>query len=372
MFFTLLGVALLLFAAVEIYLTILHSRGRGGPLSETINRGMWALWRSIACRLSPRRRHRLLSTLGPLLLPALIAFLLLTLMIGFALIYFPRMPESFSFPAEPSSRWIDALYFSGASLLTLGYGDISPTTGAMRLLAVCEAASGFAVISLAVAYLVTVYTALERKRAVALSFYHQAAEGADAAGFVAHHFVSGEFRALTDALRTASRDLQSLLEAHIEYPIIHYFHPVAIHKSLPRMLFLSLEVSAIMRACLDGRAHAGIADHPDRLTLERSACYVLRSLVAALGLPQDAHRPAERRDVAERRLRKRFDQTVERLRAAGIQTPADPGASWETYRRQRDDWESTLWRFAAHLGYDWEEITGDEDLKHAATEERES
>src|ERR1700739_4846877 len=60
-----------------------------------------------------------------------------------------------------------------------------------RLLALSEALTGFGFISLAVSYLVSLTAALERNRAVALSFYHQAREGADVAGLLIHHFVGG-------------------------------------------------------------------------------------------------------------------------------------------------------------------------------------
>jgi len=367
-FCTLLGAALLLLAAIEIYFTILHGRGRSGPLSEAINRGTWAMLRALALRLARGRRHRVLNMLGPLLLPALIALLVAVLIAGFALIYFPRMPGAFSMNSAPAPRWLDALYFSGVTLLTLGYGDIVPRTGAMRLLALCEAAAGLGVISLAVTYLLSVYGALERKRVVALSFYHQAEEGADVAGFVAHYFVGGEFRGLTNPLNTAARDLQSLLEAHLEHPILHYFHPVEVHKSLPRMLFLALEICAVMRACLDPRAHAGTADHPDRHTLESSARYVLGALLSALRLDPGDRRHTELRDIEQRRWRARFDRTLQRFRESGIQTPSDLTAAWESYRYERDEWAPKLQLLATYLGYEWEEITGDRDLAHAAQE----
>lgn len=367
-FWTVIGAALLLLAAGEIYFTILHGRGRSGVLSEAINRGAWRVLRAVALRLSRGRRHRLLNALGPLLLPALFALLLAVLIAGFAFIYLPRMPDDFTVSSAPAPPLAEALYFSGSTLLTLGYGDVVPRTGLMRVLAVIESAVGLGVISLAVTYLLSVYGALERKRTVALSFYHQAEEGADAAGFIAHHFVNGEFRGLTDALSTAARDLQSLLEAHIEHPILHYFHPVEVHKSLPRMLFLALEICAVMRACLDPQAHAGTADHPARHTLESSARYVLAALVAALGLTRDSPRLAEPRALEKRRWRGRFEQTLQRLREAGIQTPTDLTAAWESYRRERDEWVPKLQRFASYLGYEWEEVTGDRDLAHAAEE----
>jgi len=364
----LLGGTLLILAAVEIYLTILHGRGRAGPLSEAINRGTWRVQRLLVVPLSRGRRHRVLNALGPLLLPALIAVLIAVLLTGFALLYFPIMPGGFTVNA-PASRWHDAFYFSGTTLLTVGYGDIVPRTGAARFLALGEATAGLGVISLSVAYLLSVYGALERKRTVALSFYHQAGEGADAAGFIAHHFVAGDFRGLDSALNTAARDLQSLLEAHLEHPIIHYFHPIEVHKSLPRMLFLSLEICAVMRACLDPHAHAGAADHPARHTLESTARYVLTALIAALGLESTSRRRhTEPREILERRWRHRFEQTLSRFRETSINTAPDRAAGWDLYRCERDEWEPSLQRFAAYLGYEWEEITGDRDLAYAAQE----
>ena len=203
-------------------------------------------------------------------MPALIIVYLHAAGLGFALIYYPRMPDSFrrSRPKRRARPAIAALYFSGTTLTTVGYGDIAPHTTGMRLVALVESASGFALISLAVTYLITVYSALERKRAVALSFYHQAEEGANVAGFIAHHFVAGRFYGLEATLRLATRDIQGLLESHVEHPVIHYFHPVEVYKSLPRMLFLLLETCAVIRSCLDREEYTEIYNHPEVRNLE--------------------------------------------------------------------------------------------------------
>ena len=86
-----------------------------------------------------------------------------------------------------SARGVEALYFSGITFTTLGYGDIAPRSTPMRLLALSEALTGFGFISLAVTYLVSLTAALERNRTIALSFYHQARQGADVARLLTHH-----------------------------------------------------------------------------------------------------------------------------------------------------------------------------------------
>ena len=369
---TTLGAGLLLLVAYDVYATILHARGRSGPIGETLNRAAWRSMRLIAVRLSRSRRHRLLNAVGPLLLPLLIVAYILLLISGYALIYYGRMPAEFIVAPEAASpAWIESIYFSGLTLTTVGYGDIAPQTTAMRLVALTESASGFALISLVVTYLITVYSALERKRAAALSFYHQAEEGADVAGFIAHHFVEGRFYGLDATLRLATRDIQGLLESHVEHPVIHYFHPLQVYKSLPRMLFLLLESCAVIRSCLDTEQFREIYNHPVVRTLDASTRHVLAELDASLGLERRRARRDETLYEESRRWRGRFLATMRRLSDAGIKTRGNEAEGWEEYRARREEWESKLHRFSLYLGYDWEEITGDRDLRYAADEEME-
>jgi hypothetical protein len=373
-FFTVLGLSILLLVVYDVYATILHARGRSGPIGETLNRTIWGAARFAAFKFSRPRRHRLLNTIGPTLLPLLIIVFIALLVLGFACVYYPRMPANFnadSAAAAVESPWMTSLYFSGITLTTVGYGDIAPRTAGMRLTAMLESASGFALISLAITYLITVYRALERKRAVALSFYHQAEEGANVAAFIAHHFVGDRFYSLPTTMRMATRDIQELLESHVEHPVIHYFHPHEVYKSLPRMLFLSLEVCAVIRSCLGEEEYAQTVDHPEVRTLEASSRHVLHALLASLELERRARRRRESPFEESRRWRQRFEQTLDQLEKVGIKTRTDKEAAWEFYRARREEWEAQLQRFSLHLGYDWDEITGDRDLRYAADEEME-
>jgi hypothetical protein len=368
--FTIAGMLLLLLVAVDVYVTILDDRPRVGPLGDTINRVAWRTGLSVARLVSRQRRHRVLNFIGPALVPALVVVYIVLLTLGFGLIYFPRIHtlfrvgENFGTPAF----W-DAIYFSGMTLTTAGFGDITPQTRAMRLLAVSESAAGVALISLMVTYLITVYGALQRKRQIALSFYHQADEGANVAGFIAHHFVIDRFVDFEGILRIAARDLQELLESHIEHPIIHYFHPVEVYKSLPRVLFLTLETCAVIRSCLDEEAYPVMCRHPEVRTLEASARHVLGEFVKGFGLERRGSKDNRATFEESRRWKHRFRQTLEYLQRAGIKTKPDLEAGWEEYRANREEWEEPLFRFARYLGYDWDEVTGDSDLAYAADEE---
>jgi hypothetical protein len=366
--FTAAGLFLLLFVAYDVYATILDASGRAGPLSGWVNRGIWTATRALAFRFSRQARHRLLNLVGPMLMPVLIVIYLLLLISGFALIYLPRMPAEFSvLPPAESARWIESLYFSGTSLITIGYGDITPRTLFVRFFALVEGASGFALISLAVTYLITVYSALERKRVIALSFYHQAEGGADVAGFITHHFFAGRFHGFEFVLRTAARDINELQESHAEHPVIHYFHPLAVHKSMPRVFFLILETCAVINSCLDDEEYPETCRHPEVRTLEASGLHVLNQLVVALNLK--CERPSEDPADATRRLQRRYRQTLKQLTASDVRTRRDPNKGWEDYRAQRERWETKLHAFSNYLGYDWDEVSGDKDLRYATDEE---
>jgi hypothetical protein len=368
-FFTILGTLLLFFVIDDIYVTILQARGRSGPVSELVYRSIWRVARHVAYRLSRSRRHKLLNSIGPILMPLLVAVSIMLVIIGYALVYYPGMPEKFNFSAEGAgSRFIDSLYFSGTTLTTLGFGDISPRAPEMKIVAIIEAISGFGLISLAVTYLIVVYSALERKRAIALSLYHSAEGGADVVGFIKHHFVAGRLSGLSATLGAAARDLQQILESHVEHPIIHYFHPIQVYKGMPRVLFLSLEICGVIKSCLDQREYADLEDHPVVLTMESSALHVLNELAAHLDLVKRGADSFQAQPEEVARWKARYEQTLARLDEAGIKTEPDRAKGWEIYQAERGEWERQLSRFAHYLGYDWDEVTGDRDLEYAANE----
>jgi hypothetical protein len=89
------------------------------------------------------RRNRELATanhVGPLLLPVTVATLVTLIILGYALLYWPHLPAGFNVDEKAqSARGIEALYFSGITFTTLGYGDIAPRSTPMRLLALSEA-----------------------------------------------------------------------------------------------------------------------------------------------------------------------------------------------------------------------------------------
>ena len=369
-FLPVLGGGLLALVFYDVYATILRATKRPGPISEYLNRGLWWMATRFAKNLSRRWRHRLLTGIGPLLLPLLIALLVILLIAGFALLFLPLLETGFKIDANTrTGNLSEAIYFSGITLLTIGYGDVVPVSGTARLLALLEGASGLAMISLGVTYLLTVFGALERRRAVALAFYHQAGKGANVPGFIAVHFARGKFYDLTDALKMGTRDLQELLETHLEHPVIHYFHPLEVYKGLPRLLFVMLETITILQTCLDAEEYLEAGDHPSLAVAASNVPFVLNELLTSLNLERKAGQEFESEAEEAVRRQRCFKRARRELMKAKIKLRADPDQALAEYSARREEWEAKLYWFMDFLGYDWDEVTGDRDLSDAVDEE---
>lgn len=166
---TLLGAALVMAILRDMFHTIWHPT-RHGSLSRLVMTGMWRL----SSRLSSRRRAAGLA--GPLGMVCVVAAWALTVAVGWALIYWPHMPESFAYssnlvPAEHAGL-ADALYVSLVTLATLGLGDIAPAAGWLRVAGPLEALVGFALLSATVSWILGIYPALARRRTLALRLSH--------------------------------------------------------------------------------------------------------------------------------------------------------------------------------------------------------
>ncbi|OAH10374.1 potassium channel family protein [Streptomyces jeddahensis] len=166
---TLVGAVVVMTILRDVFHTLWHPTRHGG-LSRII---MTALWR-LSSRFSARRRGAGLA--GPLGMVTVVATWAMCVALGWALIYWPHMPNAFSFSAalEPGehSGPVDALYISLVTLATLGLGDIAPVAGWLRIVAPLEALVGFALLTATVSWVLGIYPALARRRALALRISH--------------------------------------------------------------------------------------------------------------------------------------------------------------------------------------------------------
>ncbi len=171
---TAVGVGLIVLAVRDIFHTLWHPRGLG-----SLTRGVFALTWKLAHLV---RARRALTVAGPLALMFTATSWALTLALGFTLVYLPQMPQAFVHssglrPAE-SSDLMSAAYLSLVAMATLGLGDIVPQDDSwLRLVVPLEALLGFILLTAVITWVLQLYPALVRRRALARGLSTMAATG---------------------------------------------------------------------------------------------------------------------------------------------------------------------------------------------------
>lgn len=215
---TLAGAILIIVALGDIFQTLFHPSGKGS-LSRNLIYGVWKATRPVVSRYP-----RTLQLAGPLGFLATLATWAVMLALGWALIYWPHLPNGFSFDPgmNPSDNagFIDALYFSIVSLATLGYGDIVPDAKWIRIIAPAQALTGFGLLTASITWLLLVFPALSYRRAFAdqiLLLRNTESEMGTPVTNLDSDTVQQILGEVTSQLVTIRGDL-------IKFPIGYYFH----------------------------------------------------------------------------------------------------------------------------------------------------
>ena len=209
------GLVLVTAVGCDVFRTALLPSSTGGAL-HALSRGLWHLGRRMPARLRPAA----LRCAGPLALVLTVVVWLLVLVVGFACFYLPGIDElAFSgdvdFPRRGPS---EALYLSGAALLTLGFGDIVGQSTLVRLLTVAEAAAGLGVLTATLGYLPAIYTLVSELRSANQAVADLGADEADGAA----ELLGVDASLVLDTVR---RDVIVARQHLQRFPVLHYFHP---------------------------------------------------------------------------------------------------------------------------------------------------
>jgi hypothetical protein len=228
------GVLVILVGLLDVFFTVLHYDGFGF-LSSRLYRRLF----DVVCFLTgplPRKYRALgLSMAAPLMVPATITVWIFLVSAGYALIYYAGMDgETFSFSSSGlAPSFMEALYFSGVTIATLGLGDVTPLSGPYQAIAVSEALVGFGILTLSISYVIGVYGVLQRLGVLTAGLYHQAQDTNDPLSILVPHFPEGQPRGLETHLMSLHRDLVEVYEGMRRYPIVYYYHSRRAYRSLP-------------------------------------------------------------------------------------------------------------------------------------------
>jgi hypothetical protein len=237
---TVVGALLVLLALRDIVHTLWHPSGRGG-LSRRLMHVVWRAGRRA------RHRSRLGFLGGPVTMGAVVLAWVLLLVLGWTLVYWPHLPEGFVYgsglDAAGRGRLIDAVYLSIVTLATLGFGDIVPESTWLRIAVPVQALIGFVLLTAAVTWVLQVYPALSRRRALALRLALLQRTGPSVPD--------------PGLLREVAGDLVHVRVDLTQHAETYYFGDVDPETALPRQLPVVLRLTAAARSSPDDAVRGG-------------------------------------------------------------------------------------------------------------------
>jgi hypothetical protein len=210
-------------------------------------RWSWAVWRRTACLFPARRRRQtFLSVFGPLALLGLFGLWVSLLITGFALLQM-ALGTPLQGAAGPGSL-IDYFYLSGVTFVTLGYGDVTPTSSVGQALAILEAGVGLAFLAIVISYLPVLYQAFSRREVTISLLDARAGSPPSAADFLVRLGPSPDGAALDPFLAEWERWAAELLESTLSYPVLGYYRSQHDNQSWVAALAMVLDVCALVLA----------------------------------------------------------------------------------------------------------------------------
>lgn len=224
---TIAGTLLILVALRDIFHTLWHPGGFG-RLSRVVFGSIWRV-----SKLGPRDGGSV-AIAGPLGLLVTISVWAVLVSVGFGLLYLPHMPRDFYFGSslvpQLSSDLVASLYLSLVALTTLGLGDIQPATPLLRLLVPVEALLGFLLLTAGISWILQLYPALNRRRALSRRLTSMAR--CDAARVVA----TGEPSIAVAHLESVRGELATVEVDLVQYGESYYFRELRADLSLAAAL----------------------------------------------------------------------------------------------------------------------------------------
>ena len=321
------GLVVVLGTAGSLVKTLILPRGLTSRLSVFVGRRIvWKTFIVVANRFeSYEAKDRILALSGPVSLLMLLVTWLLAFFLGFALLLWPLIHQSFG----------EALRESGSALFTLGItGAVAPGAQAIVFLA---AATGLIVVALQIAYLPTLYAAFNRRETLVTLLQSRA--GAPAWGpelLVRAHLV-GLMPNLPDLYAEWERWAADVAESHTNYPVLVWWrspHPL-------RSWILAL-IALMDSAAMYNALAPAMAPIEGRLVL-RMGFTCLRSIAEVMRIPFDPDPlPTDPIDLTY----EEFAGGVHRLEKVGFPMERTIEEAWDHFKGWRVNYESVAYALA--------------------------
>jgi ion channel len=207
----------------------------------------WRPYRWVGVRLGEERRERLLGAYAPGMVILVLIIWVALLVSGYGLVLWSIREQVR--PELPSLG--SAIYFSGVSLLTIGFGDFVPVGPLARAVSIVEAGTGLGTVALVISMLFSLYGNFMSREALVITL--DASAGAPPSGMLllesARKLKMPEL--LDQTFAEWRKWAAELLDSHLAYPQLNYFRSSHDYESWVSALGAVLDASTLVITTID-------------------------------------------------------------------------------------------------------------------------
>jgi hypothetical protein len=242
-----LGALMLVIVLFDIFETIILPRTVTRRLRLTVlfYRTFNAVWGAILKAIPSGRRDWLLNAYGPFSLIVLIGVWAGLLIVSFALIQWGLGSPFRGAGREPGIGTY--LYFSGVTLFTLGFGDVTPSQNLGRVIGVAEAGVGFGFLAIVISYLPVLYQSFSRREVGITLLDARAGSPPTASELLSRHARTQNMDSMVPLLHEWERWAAELLESNLSYPILAFYRSQHGHVSWLSCITAIMDTCALIR-----------------------------------------------------------------------------------------------------------------------------
>ncbi len=229
--------------------------------SARITRLVWPLVGRLGLRIADaERRENFYGTFAPGILVFYLFFWIAMLVLGFGLVFFGLR----SALTPPLENFWGATYYAGASLLTLGYGDITAHSWLTRSLSLASAAIGLGTFAIVTTYLFSLFASFQRREALIVALRERTGAPPSGVEYLLRVVDLDMLDDVPETFRQAEAWMADIMETHLAYPILAYFRSTHDGQSWVGTIGALLDASTLIVTTID-IDHLGRAKMLNRL-----------------------------------------------------------------------------------------------------------
>jgi hypothetical protein len=328
------GGALVVLMLTEIFLSFLLPRRvkRDPRIVRQLDTFLWRPWRRLARSLPEQSSDTMLGIFGPLALLFDLLMWVLGMMLGFACIQW----AGGSHLGAAHVDFGDDMFFSAATMFASGSGGLNPQGTFARFFALADTISGFAVLTIVISYLPSLYQAFSARETTVSQLDPRAGSPPTANRLIVRTIERGGWPRLNDYLHEWETWSAELMETHLSYPTLAYFRSQHVNQNWLSALCTVMDASAFaISAAPKGTVNEARLTYAISRHAVVDLSYTFR--VAPLAPAQDRLPPGD------------FDQLLELVRDTGVELGATRETIGERLTRLRDSYEPYVNALATQL-----------------------